>query len=144
MWFIKMKQQQLKYRYGNKAIIFTLDMFIAITIFSIAFAISLYYVSQASENKFTKLQMVNAASDLLAVMDYQETLQSLNSTLIENQTNELLPQAYQMRILIETNNNDTIDVGGIASPGIFVASGKRYFTNGTVYGEVNYWIWPRQ
>lgn len=139
-----MKPQLLKYRYGNRAIIFTLDMLVAVTVFSIILIVSLYYVSQASENKLAKLQMINAASDILAVMDYNGTLQTLNSTLIEEQRNTLLPIAYKMRILIETSNGESIDIGEINPEGTFTATGKRFFIVGEDYGEATYWIWPKQ
>lgn len=139
-----MKQQQSKFRYGDRAIVFTMDMFVAITVFSIAFVVSLYYVSQTAENKIAQLQMANAASDLLAVMDNNGTLQTLNSNLIEAQETALLSNAYQMRILIQTSNNNTIDVGGIAPEGRLVVTGTRYFVTSSASGQARYWIWARQ
>ncbi len=139
-----MKHQQSKLHYGNKGFVFTLDMLIAFTVFLIAFAISTYYVSQTSENKLNQLQMSTAASDLLAVLDNDSTLQSLNSTLIESEKNRLLTPAYDMRITIQTSDNETIDVGNVTPEGIFVATGQRYIAMEDNYAEANYWIWARQ
>ncbi len=139
-----MKQPQHKLQYGNRAVIFTLDMLVALTVFSIAFAVSLYYVSQTSEDKLTRAEMSSIASDILAVMDNNKTLQTLDSQMIQTQLEQLLPIAFQMRILIKTENNVTIDVGGIAPEGRFIATGKRHIVTDTDYGEVRYWIWARQ
>ena len=64
--------------------------------------------------------------------------------LIENEKNLVLPKAYEMRILIQTKNNKTIDVGGIPSNGILTISGKKYFITNEDYAEVNYWIWQKE
>ena len=136
-----MKNQLSKYRYGNKGIVFTLDVLVALTIFMIIASISIYYASQASENKIGKIQMANAASDFLAVIDNNETLKTLNQETIQNEINLLLVPPYKMRILIETQNNELIDIGNVTPEGSLVTSGKRYFFTGSEYAEANYWIW---
>lgn len=138
-----MKCRLYKSHYGNKGVIFTLDALVALIVFLIAFVVSTYYVSQASENKLAQIQMATYASDLLAVMDNNGTLQTLNSTLIENQKNELLPAAYDMRIILETSDSRSVDVGDIAPDGIFVITGKRYLVENQNYVEASYLIWER-
>ena len=139
-----MKQQQLKFLYGSKGIVFTLDMLVAFLVFAIAFIVSIYYVSQASEDKLANVQISVIASDTVSSLDNSKILDTLNSTLIQNEIDKLIPKAYQMRLVIEMNDNSTIEVGEITPEGIAVAAGKRFFVAGNKYGEVNYWIWPRQ
>ncbi|MBS3168400.1 hypothetical protein J4216_04700 [Candidatus Woesearchaeota archaeon] len=139
-----MKHQLLKYRYGNRGLIFTLDIIVAVIVFSIALVLSVYYVSQASENKIPQIQMANIGSDIISLMDNKGVLQTLDSSTIENEKNLVLPKAYEMRILIQTKNNKTIDVGGIPSNGILTISGKKYFITNEDYAEVNYWIWQKE
>ena len=139
-----MKQQQLKFLYGNKGIVFTLDMLVAFLVFAIAFIVSIYYVSQASEDKLANVQISVIASDAVSSLDNSKILDTFNSTLMQSEIDKLIPKAYQMRLVIEMNDNSTIEVGGITPEGIAVAAGKRFFVAGNKYGEVNYWIWPRQ
>jgi len=139
-----MKHQLLKFHCGNKAIVFTLDIIAAATVFAIAFVVSVYYTSQASENKLAQIQTTTAASDLLSLLDNTGTLQTLNPDLIENKTSSLLAQSYQMRILIRTKNNATVDIGGVAPEGKLVVTGSRYFVANDDFGQARYWIWARE
>ena len=119
-------------------------MLVAITLFIIIYAASIYYTANASDTGISQLQMISLASDIVTVMDYNNTLKTLDINLITKQRDELLPSAYAMRINIETHNNVSLDTGNIQPGDRFVGSGKRYFISGQNYGEADYWIWARE
>ncbi|MBS3152921.1 hypothetical protein J4230_05955 [Candidatus Woesearchaeota archaeon] len=134
----------LKYHYGSKAVVFTLDVLIAITIFALVYFVSVYYVSKASDNGFSQLQMTALGSDILALLDHTGVLGSLNANLTYNKTRELLPAGYDMRITAYTADGFSFDTGNIQLSDRFVGAGKRYFAVGSDYGEARYWIWVKE
>ncbi len=137
-----MNQQQQKLHYGNKGIIFTLDMFVAITVFLSILVVSVFYISQSSQDRLSDLQLISLGSDTVAVMDYQGVLQTMDASQIKNIRDQLLPSAYDMRILV-TIGNLSADTGNIPPSGSFIGSGKRYFVSSSNYGEADYWIWAK-
>lgn len=137
-----MHKRQQKSHYGNKAIIFTLDMFVAITVFIIILTVCIFYISQMSQDRLSELQLVSLGSDTIAVMDYSGVLQSLDVSQIISTRDQLIPSAYNMRILVKLGNLSA-DTGNLPPAGIFLGSGKRYFVSGLNYGEADYWIWVK-
>lgn len=146
-----MRRQSWSSRSGNrKGFILALDAAIAVTIVVIIIAVSAYYTGKANEDPLTRLQMIRAGSDVIAVLDQQNVFETLEQEQIADEISSILPPSYEMRLrvngtfpqkilTVETTKED---------PGEnFVVSGERnmvlYNTTGNHYATVKYWMWLR-
>ena len=139
-----MKKQSWKLRYGNKAIIFTLDAMIALAIVLVMLIASNVYISR-SINELNNLETLRGGYDIVSMLNYYNKLQNLNADEINNELDTLLNEKYDMIIQVKTNNQN-ISIGGEKIPNDrFVGSGKIYSvrtgeTNST-YITTRFWIW---
>jgi len=139
-----MKKQSWKLRYGNKAIIFTLDAMIALAIVLVMLIASNVYISR-SINELNNLETLRGGYDIVSMLNYYNKLQNLNADEINNELDTLLSEKYDMIIQVKTNNQN-ISIGGEKIPNDrFVGSGKIYSvrtgeTNST-YITTRFWIW---
>jgi len=146
-----MRRQSWNSRFGNrKGFILALDAAIAVTIVVIIIAVSAYYTGKANEDPLTRLQMIRAGSDVIAVLDQQNIFETLEQEQIADEISSILPPAYEMRLrvngtfpqkvlTVETTKED---------PGEkFLVSGERnmvlYNATGNHYATVKYWMWLR-
>ena len=129
---------------GTKGFVFSLDAFVAVLVFAVVLLISGYYVTVLNQDRVPDLQMIKTGQDILAVLDYKGTLDTLDINQIENEVNNILPVNYHMRILItgnfpasplimETTNENPTDS--------FVGTGKRVFYNGQSSAVAQFWVW---
>lgn len=139
-----MKKQLLNLRFGNRAFIFSLDIVIAIAVVMSLLMASTFYVSKAGGESVAKLQTIRIGADVLAILDYNGTLNTLDLPKMEVELNNMLPINYHMRIrssckgqgplVVETTDDYPTDR--------FVGSGKRVFvTNSSQYCIATYSIW---
>ena len=139
-----MKKQSWKLRYGNKAIIFTLDAMIALAIVLVMLIASNVYISR-SINELNNLETLRGGYDIVSMLNYYNKLQNLNADEINNELDTLLSEKYDMILQVKTNNQN-ISIGGEKIPNDrFVGSGKIYSvrtseTNST-YITTRFWIW---
>ena len=121
-----MKNQQYNSHYGNKGMIFTLDVVIALIIFIIVLAVTSFFIAKSAEDKLSKINMYNAGSDILNIMDKKGILKQLDIKEINKELQKVLQSKYAVRIQIETDKGDKIDTGEELPPGRFIASGERF------------------
>ena len=64
--------QSWKLKFGNKAIILSLDAFLAVLILMIMITASSLYLITSEKDKLTKLELVRAGSDIITILEYQD------------------------------------------------------------------------
>ncbi|MBL7100752.1 MAG: hypothetical protein ISS23_02235 [Nanoarchaeota archaeon] len=146
-----MKKGLWNFPFGNrKGFILALDAAIAITIVFIFIAISAYYVGKANEDPLTRLQMIRAGSDIIAILDYEDVFETLTQTEIADQISAILPPVYEMRLRVNGTFPQeilTVETTNETSGRQFVVSGERnlvlYNETGNHYATVKYWMWLR-
>lgn len=131
-----MKKRYLSSKSGrNKGFIFSLDASIAAFVAFILIIVSVYYVGLASEETLSRLQLVRIGSDVLAVLDYKETLDTLDKIRIQDEMKTLMPPGYKMRIMINgTFPQESLVAESTTEPPEekFLMGGKRTFV---IYNE---------
>lgn len=144
------KNLSLNFKSGknNKGFILSLDVSMAVFIAFILIAVSVYYVGLASEEPLSKLPLVKAGSDIMAMLDYEGILNRMDKIEIQNEMKSLLPPGCEMRILI---NGTFPDQGFVAESTVnppsktFIVSGMRSFViqNETkdYFATANYLVW---
>ena len=139
-----MKKQSWNLRFGNKAFIFSLDIIVAITIVMSLLVVSVFYVSKAGSDSVSKLQTVRIGADVLALLDYNGTLDTLSSDQMDVGLNSILPINYHMRISANCMGQSPIvaETTDDYPTNRFVGAGKRVFvTPSNQYCIANYEIW---
>src|SRR3989344_2985366 len=137
------KKQLWNSPYQNKkGIIFALDSAIAIIIVIIFLITASFYVNK--EKSLPKLQINRIGSDILAMLDNNNILSTLNQNTIEQQLSLLLPQSYEMKIRL-TGEFSNLQTNKTIPANKFVGSGKRIIIiiqqNTTYNGIAQYWVW---
>ena len=139
-----MKNKFLKLPFGNKAIIFTIDVLVGVIIALSFLTVSYLYLTK-SVNDLPNLSVLRTGDDIFAVMDYSKDLQTLDSNYLQDTTYDLLPDHYDIYVNITTNAGQSISFGNSIPDDRFVASGKRYSVktdqNTTTYLTSRYWVW---
>ncbi len=144
---MKMRKRFCSLRFGkSKGFIFSLDAIIAIIIVAALLAVSIFYVTKAGGESVSKLQTIRIGADVLALLDYDGTLDTLSVQSIEIGLNTLLPINYHMRIEADCMGQDPIIVETIdvAPQDRFIGGGRRVFvTNTSKYCIADYSIWVK-
>ena len=139
-----MKNKFLKLPFGNKSIIFTIDVLVGVIIALSFLTVSYLYLTK-SVNDLPNLSVLRTGDDIFAVMDYSKDLQTLDSNYLQDTTYDLLPDHYDIYVNITTNAGQRISFGNSIPDDRFVASGKRYSVktdqNTTTYLTSRYWVW---
>lgn len=139
-----MKKQFWNLQFGNKAFIFSLDIIIAIVVVTSILLVSTFYITKAGSESVSKLETIRIGSDVLASLDYDNTLAALSVEKIEVGLNRILPINYHMRIKVNCMGQDPIIVETINTfpDDRFIGAGKRFFvTNTSKYCAADYNIW---
>lgn len=135
-----------------RALILTTDvifgMFVAIAII----AVTLSFVNSSYESGIGDLSMKRIASDIIAVLDYNGTLDTLNAASIESGINHLLPKGMEMGVNITVYNASFSRTGSVAIN--YGGGGRRYggrwgfagFSGmkADKFAAVDYWIGFRE
>ena len=145
-----------KLRFGNKAMVLSLDAFFAVLIFIIILTASSLYLITAEQNKLTKLQLVRIGSDITTILEYQGLFNEFgNLNDAETKLNSLLStefQNYDTNIEVywqewdNKDNNVTVIIGNpnLQTTKKFVGTGKRYFISNAdsnvYFGTIKYQI----
>jgi hypothetical protein len=139
-----MNQQYSKSVYGpnKKSQVFTLDVFIGLMIALIILSFSLFYLVKASEERLSQMQLIKTGYDVLAILDYQGIL-AQNSTVIENNTAQLLPEHMNMQIIVQTQTINTVTSAIPPQKGTIVTGSRAVYING-VYGKARFLMWYLQ
>jgi len=146
-----MKKQSWNSRFGNKkGFILSLDATIAVFIVFIFIAVSAYYAGKANEDPLTRLQMVRAGSDVIAMLDQQGVFETLTQTEIADEISIILPPAYEMRLRVNGTFPQkilTVETTTETAEKQFVVSGERnlvlYNETGNHFATVKYWMWQK-
>lgn len=128
--------------YGNKGIIFSLDIALATTVVMILLVASTYQVTKSDEKSLTKLQLSRIGSDVIAYLDHQGVLDTLDLDAIDGNLTSILTVNYNMRIRLE-GSSQTIETTAVIPDDRFVASGERILIINDAPAIVRYWIWLR-
>ena len=141
---MKMRKQSWISGYGNKGFVFTLDIAIAAFLVITILAAASYYASKGTD-PLPRLQMVRTGYDIIAVLDYNEDLASLDTTTIEDSLMEILPPNYEIRLEITGTAPDSIVIETNEMPEgkKFIATGKRFFVSEDYYETAKFYIWLR-
>lgn len=138
-----MKEQLWNLRYGHKGFVLSLDVAIAVIVVITILIAANQYVNR-SDDSLAKLQMIRTGSDIIAILDRENILDTLNSGKIKEEKDAMLPVNYDMRIKINCKDVDTLEK--VPSKDV-VGSSERIFVtiNQT---DINYctgrfWIWLR-
>ena len=77
-------------------------MILAILLVFGVLAVSMTYLSKSKINPVEELQMIKISQDIMAILEYDETLDTLDEGQINQSLSELLPKRYGMRIIRKT------------------------------------------
>lgn len=131
----------------KKGFVFTLDIAIGVLVVILLMTAAHRHMVNAESNRVSNIQMISVGSDIVAMLDYNEVLQTLNEKNIESEMNDLMPQNYDMLLKIVVDDGTILYIGDSVPGEQFVGSGKRFFAiNGgssTKYAYVVYWVWTR-
>ena len=138
---MKVKKKFLNLHCGNRGIIFTLDTFIAVIVFVLLLGLSSYYIGLSQGLRDVDLQTIRTGSDILALLDHKNILQTMNVDLIEINRDNVLPDLYDMKIKVDCKDSSGSSSGSIETSeeileDKFIGSGKRVF----IKDEDNYCI----
>ncbi len=135
-----LKKSFLNFQFGNKGVIFLLDIVIALFIVLIILSISSFYLSRSEESPITKLQASRIANDIFAVLDYNGLLSEFDRNKIRNEIELMLPEGYSIDFKINCPNRvfdsrqNKIDN--------YIFAGERIFKDNQLNNcIVRYWIW---
>lgn len=133
---------------GKKGFVFSLDIAIAVLVTILILAAAHRHMADAEKNSISDMQMVSVGSDVIAMLDYKDILQTLDQDLIQSRMNDLVPQNYHMLLKIVVDDGTVLFIGDSMPQEQFVGAGKRFFTikgqdSIKNYGYVSYWIWVR-
>lgn len=132
----------------RKAFIFSLEMAFAVFLVTTIMLVASYYSTKQSDDPFIKLQILRTGEDIVAVMDYNNTLATFNAQNIQTQLDQLLPVNYQMKITINgtfTENGGYIETNQTLPTDRFIIAGNRVIVepDASGFGVVKYYIWLR-
>ena len=123
--------KHLNLDYGNKGIIFTLDVVVAVLIFILLLSLSGYYISKSQELREVNLMILRTGSDIITALDNNNILSTMDLNTIETDKDILLPNNTEMKIILECEDSSGGSSGYLETPEIipnkFVGSGKRFF-----------------
>ena len=125
-------------RIKNKGFVLSLDAMIGVSILIVFLVLSYSYTT--SDNTLHDLSINLISSDIMAVMDNTNTLQSLNQTIINNSINSILPIQYGMRILVNCTLTN-FEVGEAIAQDASIYAGKRYFATNNDVCYARYFSW---
>lgn len=138
-----MKMQSWNLRFGNKGIVFSLDAAAALIIVLFILIVSNFYMYR-SVNELPNLEVIRTGHDIIAMMDYEGTLETLNANSIKTRMDALLPGKYDM-LLKTTSENQNISIGGTPPNDRFIGAGKRFSVvsnqENATYLTTRFWIW---
>ena len=134
------KRELLNFRCGNKAFIFSLDIFLALIIVLLFLFAALFFGLNINEENFAIIQQTKFADDAFSVMDYNKRFDSLNKNIIKNSIKNVFPDNYNVSFRIECENKIIEDMHNISNT--FIVSGERAIvTEQMDYCKMRYWLW---
>jgi len=135
--------------YGNKGMIFTLDVAVGVIIFVLLLGLSSYYISTSQELRDVDFKIIRTGSDVLAYLHHTSVLQTMDIDDIENSRDSILPSPYDLKIKIECEDSSGSSSGSVETSEIipddrFVSSGKRVFArDNDNYCLARFFIWRK-
>ena len=146
-----MRKQSCNLKYGNKrALILTLDAFLALIVVLIVLGAASSYIAR-SENVMPNIQTARIGSDIAKLLENIKSLDTLDATAIRSDMSIVIPSNYGMRLNVSWANSSleetgSFEIGDELPNKKFISTGKRFFvviTNNSLmhYGLVKYWIW---
>lgn len=146
-----MRKQSCNLKYGNKrALILTLDAFLALIVVLIALGAASSYIAR-SENVMPNIQVARIGSDIAKLLENTNSFDTLDAAAIKTNMNTIIPQTYGMRLNVSWEDSSleetgSFEIGDELPNKKFISTGKRFFVviannSLTHYGLVKYWIW---
>ncbi len=151
MFYTMVKKPLWNLRCGSKkGFIFTLDSLIAVVVMIAILTASSGYMSKI-ENSGVNIQVSRTGSDITALLENSGALENLSSSQIESSLNEILPNDYNMKLIIECTDTDlaetaNVTIGSSLPEQKFVGAGRRFFvvkTDEVNYCIAKYWTWKK-
>jgi len=132
-----------KLKMNKKGIIFTLDLLLAIMIIFIVLTASIFFISRGSAINLPDHQLQLIGSDIITIMDHQETFDSFNPTTIEESLEQLVPKNYQMAVRVQQGSN-TIEANFPLPEDSSIISGMRVaLSENDTYMKITYYVWQQ-
>lgn len=126
---------------GNRAFLFTLDALVALSLVFIVIFASTAFVLRQFDQPVDSLQLEKIGADVVAVLDYRNSYDSLNKLSIDNKLRAITPENFDMRLSIECEDR-AILIGDL--PQKSFRSGDRIIVTSELdYCYVKYWIWGK-
>jgi hypothetical protein len=132
----------------KKAMVVTFDAGLALFLVISIIIMSSFYITKGDRDVWSKIQVIRNIQDTIVALDNNGTLQTLNLTLIEDQTATLLGPAYNFSFLIEEYINSytptqNSTIRNQTEKNTFVNTGHYLFHkyNEGYYYKLNYWVW---
>lgn len=142
---MSLQQYKLHCPRSKRGIIFTLDAVIAMSIFLLVVVITTFYIAKAGEDRLAKVNIYNAGSDALSILDNEDILKGLDEEEIESKLENILPDKYSIKLKIITDSGVSLDIGENPPVGRFIGSGERFFvTNNKNFGIARFSIWEKE
>ena len=135
-----LKKSYWNYQCGNRGFIFLLDTVIALFIILIVLLSAVFFVSRAEESTISRLQATKISNDIFAVLDYTNSLKTLDTNQIKNDIISLLPEGYSMEFKIECPER-TYDSRTNLDENYLFASERVFVNSNNNVCLVRYWIW---
>ena len=136
----------------KKGVIFTMDAIMAIAVVFLIIVMAHSQLAGVDLGYWNNMYAQKIAADVVAVLDEEGILATLDADAIESNITELLPENYQMWAQIDSYARNltldrTLTVGQEPANEDIVVSGRRVFVSGSDYIEnynvIRYQIWPR-
>ena len=95
------------YGRNRNGFIITLDILIASTLVLLILFVAFNYLSLSKISKLPEISSLRLANDIVAVLDYENVLDSFDKDYIESKVNSLLPVNLKMSMKINRYNQDS-------------------------------------
>jgi hypothetical protein len=139
----KKKSWNFGFKKNKKAIIFTLDVAVAlVVVFSLLFTAS-FFVVRKSQDPYPTLQLMRTGSDMVRVMEYKGYFNNPDETTITNYLNDNLPPNYEMYIEGSSGSPCFFQAGTTPPEDKPIVSGKEFFAINGDYCSARYKLWLR-
>lgn len=142
---MKERRGFLNLRCGNRGIIFTIDVMIALIITLTILAAANFYVNRIGVDNFSDLQIRRTGSDIVVLLDNLDQLDPPNVVGIWGNVSEILPSYYDINLTGSGGGGCDFGVGSNVPNDKSILTGRRFFmiNNTDEYCLILYRIWQK-
>ena len=137
------KKQYLNFgfRKNKKAIIFTLDIAVALIVVFTLLLTASFFITRNAQDPYPTLQLIRTGSDIVRLMEYKGLFDSIDEQQISDYLNDTLPSRFEMKIEGSSSPACEFEVGNDPAADKTVLSAKEFFTTNGEYCSLRYKIW---